>query len=98
MPVEAKIEWDRLCDRCEDCGLPGPMLVPGNFNTGPLQVTIRNESDAFGYTNSGTTLKEVIDDAIIYVWGYRNCLRDSKAACTPQLVGGHMTTTEGEPR
>ena len=90
MPVEAKTEWDRLKAQCLEVGLPVPVITPGLFASSPLSIEIRHEGAAFGFQHGADNLDDLIGDTIIYVWGYRNCMRDSVNNFTP--------TGEGDPR
>ena len=76
MPSESRIQWDRLIKKCEESGLPKPVMSPMGLRA-RVSISIRLPADAFGFTASGATMLEVVDKALLYVWGYRNALRDA---------------------
>jgi hypothetical protein len=78
MPSESRIQWDRLIQKCEESDLPKPVMSPMGFDD-KVSVCIRHQG-VFGFSASAPTMLGAIDKALLYVWGYRNALRDAAAA------------------
>lgn len=75
MASTANVNWERLKTKCEEAGLPSPVLYPSPF-AGKTEISITQEEGLTRFRATGETMEAAIDKATVYVWGYQNALND----------------------